>query len=446
MKDRKRIKIILGSIIFVVFLLYPAIEVNDEIGPRLLTNQSKSEVDKDAEVKEEVEEEIEVVVEPKPIKPIEGIKLGNLDVKHVIISPHQDSVTEVGLNFHTDIDVDIDTAYNVILMDQEESLIAKYSVDSSKLLSEMANAYEIDMVDLEAGQKYTYVLTDGQSYSQRYEFTTMDNQAFDMIFFGDIQGYKLSHYEAFRETYDMAVNEVGMSDIAYIAGDIVDKGDSIDQWSYFYHAMEIALTKQLILTSIGNHDVKGSSDYYLGSFNYAKNGIENLMERTYYIDVAGGRIVAFDTESYSRYEDQEAWLDEVFFGADEGFKIVVMHRSVFPMSYDEGHVRNLAQSFESAGVDLVLSGHDHIYSRTTINSKEKVELGSGVTYIVGGSGSGSKYYEAGAEAHRYWKHIVYDDDNPVFTHIKIEDNTLRVVAFARTETGPVEIDHFELTN
>jgi len=110
------------------------------------------------------------------------------------------------------------------------------------------------------------------------------------------------------------------------------------------------------------------------------------------------------------------------------FKIVLMHRSVYPMLYDEAIVRRLAETFENATIDLVMSGHDHIYNRTTMYQNEKVEPGDGVTYIVGGSGSGSKYYKE--QGNRYWKHVIYDENNPVFTTVNITDKVINIFAYS----------------
>ncbi len=41
------------------------------------------------------------------------------------------------------------------------------------------------------------------------------------------------------------------------------------------------------------------------------------------------------------------------------------------MLYDELIVRRLAETFEHTNIDLVLSGHDHIYNRTTMYQNEK---------------------------------------------------------------------------
>ena len=80
--------------------------------------------------------------------------------------------------------------------------------------------------------------------------------------------------------------------------------------------------------------------------------------------------------------------------------------------------------FDELGVDLVLSGHDHIYSRTEMYNGEKVTDGQqGTMYIVGGCSSGSKFYDADSNG-RPWQDVVYDENNPVFSVLKTADGKL----------------------
>ena len=63
---------------------------------------------------------------------------------------------------------------------------------------------------------------------------------------------------------------------------------------------------------------------------------------------------------------------------------------------DSVNVRNnWLELFDRYGVDLVLSGHDHIYSRShrAYNNDISIDPIKGTTYIIGGAG-GAKFYPA----------------------------------------------------
>lgn len=113
------------------------------------------------------------------------------------------------------------------------------------------------------------------------------------------------------------------------------------------------------------------------------------------------------------------------------------------MNYDEASVRALSGVFEELGVDLVLSGHDHVYHRTTMFENNKTVINEGVTYVVGGSASGSKYYDA--KPNRPWEGIVYDNNNPVFMSVRFSNGNIAFRAYAIEPTRTVTIDTFTIS-
>lgn len=305
--------------------------------------------------------------------------------------------------------------------------------------------------DLESAHKRNYTTRAVTDINELIVAETDENSKIELIeqpyriaFFGDIQGYLLSQYEHFAKVHQIAMEQMPDVDKTLIAGDIVDNGDSPDQWQFFNQTMGWLVDGGTLLTAIGNHDVYGSDEMYLATFDYPDNGPEGMKDRCYYVDLPYGRLAVIDTENYSSYDAQKRWLTEVL-AEVEGFRLVMMHRSVYPISYDEAHVRTFAEVFEGADVDLVLSGHDHIYSRATVKDGVKTVPAAGVTYLVGGSGSGSKYYSDAGESHRYWRDVVYDQDNPVYVHIEMDSESLDVEAYAVIDGKSLLVDSFQLS-
>ena len=396
----------------------------------------------------------------KPSDSIESLKLelgesdGELRPTHVILSPIEDYSHGVGITFNLDV---FSEEVEVIVIDDTMTLVGKYMVEPSVMevldTSGMYDVYVYKAIlnGLKAGTIYQYIISYEDDYSKIFTFETINaEEPTTLSFFGDTQGYLDSQYEAFRKTYDIAkylTEEAGKTiDLNYIAGDIVDDGGNYDQWKFFYNQTEDIFNEHQLITAIGNHDVYNGPDYYVNSFNYPSNGIKGLEERSFYIDLPYARIGVFDTESTLTYIEQAEWLIQIMSEATQPFKIVLMHRSAYPMAYYEAYIRQLSLVFEVADIDLVLSGHDHIYSRTTMEVDKKVELDEGVTYIVGGSSTGSKFYGTLDEDTRYWKNVVYDDNYPVFTLIDIGKQKLEVKAYSIIEDEVHVIDSFELVD
>jgi hypothetical protein len=104
-------------------------------------------------------------------------------------------------------------------------------------------------------------------------------------------------------------------------------------------------------------------------------------ERWFSFDWGPIHFAAIDTD-----EDlalQAAWLDDDLAATDRAWKIVYLHEPPYSSGEHGSHdyVREpFAPIFEAHGVQLVFSGDDHDYERTTPQN--------GVTYIVTGGGGG----------------------------------------------------------
>lgn len=362
---------------------------------------------------------------------LDNMAMGSLQVSAVVLTVFDHVESSVGMSFR--LDEGLEQPF-VLLFDEEKNFIAQVeAIESPGILNKEQNrhVYKSSFSGLSPSSVYYYVISKGHAHSILYEFHTINVDVPTVIgFFGDAQGYKMSQYDMLRTSYDIAIDQVGTLDISYLAGDIVDTGDSFEQWGYFYKAMADKLSSSLWISAIGNHDVKHDASLYIDAFNYPANGVKGLEERNFYVDIPNARIAVLDTESFKTYEEQGQWLKDIMREVDDRFKIVLMHRSVYPMSYDEGFVRKFSKVFDDAKIDLVLSGHDHIYNRTTVREEKKVIEGSGTTYIVGGSPSGSKFYDEKNSSHRYWKHIVYDGNRPVFTVVKVSRERIDIEAFS----------------
>jgi 3',5'-cyclic AMP phosphodiesterase CpdA len=132
-----------------------------------------------------------------------------------------------------------------------------------------------------------------------------------------------------------------------------------------------------LLAILGNHDVKDGN----GPAQMAALGMEGRWWAHEDDDVL---LVGLDS---NRPDDPEqlAWLEETLAQSDATWRIVALHHPPYSAGYQgsSADVRAVFQPvFERYGVQLVLSGHDHDYQRSTpIN---------GVTYIVSGAGSGTR--------------------------------------------------------
>ena len=135
----------------------------------------------------------------------------------------------------------------------------------------------------------------------------------------------------------------------------------------------------------GDPDAPADLDAYLEYFDLPA-GPE---DETYYdVRIDDVHVFALDSmpechrDGGARLARQRAWLAETATASDAALKIVLLHNPPHSSGISHGSVEELRWDFAGWGVDLVVSGHDHIYERSTH---------AGVPYVVNGLG--------GVEAH-----------------------------------------------
>ena len=130
--------------------------------------------------------------------------------------------------------------------------------------------------------------------------------------------------------------------------------------------------------------VLGNHDYAVGRGAYELKTLG--MPGRYYTRRLGDGVQLFFLDSNAVTTRQTAWLEHQLSESTATWKIALFHHPPYTCgghSGDTDVVRNWVPLFESYGVRLVLSGHDHNYQRFAPRN--------GVTYLVDGGGGAGLY-------------------------------------------------------
>lgn len=212
-----------------------------------------------------------------------------------------------------------------------------------------------------------------------------------------------------------------------IAGDIVDRGGYEAQWTNFDTYMPKLNGKYLQATIPGNHELyhSNASDYvdesiYNEYYNNPKNGPAERPNSTYFFKYNNILFIMLDTMQRSNgnnlYDEQIAWFKQVVMNNPADFIIVVTH----PGCYSAGAYTSDASImkskwrnvFEEYGVDLAISGHEHLYLRTKPLYQDKINEEKGLTYVIGGC-AGAKHYSG--KSNELFE-VLLESDNPIGTY------------------------------
>lgn len=130
-----------------------------------------------------------------------------------------------------------------------------------------------------------------------------------------------------------------------------------------------------VFPSLGNHDARVSTEPYFARFPELDHA------RFYSFNHNNVHFVSVNsTESLAPGSPQRAWIEKDLAASKEQFKVMYLHHPLFT-SYPKNNGANqgyLAPIVAKYGVELVLSGHEHNYSRMKpINDEGSIEIISG---------------------------------------------------------------------
>ncbi|WP_127581799.1 metallophosphoesterase [Paenibacillus koleovorans] len=271
------------------------------------------------------------------------------------------------------------------------------------------HAFNVVLQDLTPETKYYYKVGNASNgYSAIASFIAPADPAakkpFSFVVTPDTQGYSVSTFDNTAKLFDyIKTNE---SDAAFLLhmGDVVEDGHKSDEWQYFFDAAQNLLNTLPIMATPGNHD--GASydrDFvqYKSRFNYKSlrkpSGLSSVTEGTVYSFEYGDALFVSLNSFASSADNAIQWdfLANETATTSKQWKIVYFHVAPYDPGASHYSIDNVTgKKLTDAGVDLVLSGHEHAYARSTLKttssaagtgSIQKAKFGEAPTYVIGGS-------------------------------------------------------------
>jgi predicted MPP superfamily phosphohydrolase len=174
---------------------------------------------------------------------------------------------------------------------------------------------------------------------------------------------------------------------------------------------------------LGNHDVRE------GRQDQCQYALFNMSGQNYYkIERGNGMAEFFMLDSTDFGATQHTWLESSLRESKAKWKIAVFHHPIYSSGKTHGSDidlrKRLEPLFKRYGVNVALSGHDHIYERTHPQQ--------GIQYFV--SGAGGKVRRGDVDRGSGLSAASFDDDNH-FMVIEIGDSQMSFEAIS--ETGDV---------
>jgi acid phosphatase type 7 len=240
-------------------------------------------------------------------------------------------------------------------------------------------------------------------------------------------------------------------DLLLTLGDVYDKGSEVELESRFFAPMANLLSSVPVFSTLGNHEYgTNQGQPYIDNMYLPSNNSKNT-ERYYSFDWGHVHFAALDSScavgigTQCTLAEQRAWLEQDLAKTDAPWKVVYFHHPLWSTGSHGSTVQlrqALAPLLEAAGVDLVLTGHDHNYERThPLKGADAQPIGTpgAVTYFV--VGTGGVALKAFSVSQPYWS-AMRDNSINGYLDVKVIGGTL--TAQMRTVDGRV-LDTYQVT-
>ena len=252
---------------------------------------------------------------------------------------------------------------------------------------------------LEAGKTYYYTISNETASSPVGSFVTDDgNDSFKFIAIADVQAGNEENFEKGSKVLDAAF--ATMPDAEFVAnlGDFTDDSTN-EEWDWYAKHFGDNNMATTLVPIAGNHDGLGVEYWFNNMF--ALDTSESVQVKdgvNYSFDYGNAHIAVLNTNDLLAMSNaQLKWLKNDMNGTDKDWKIVFMHKSPYSLGKDAKWPdalylqKSLAKVLDKCDVDIVMSGHDHMYLRTKALENNKVSE-DGTVYVLAGT-AGAKRYE-----------------------------------------------------
>jgi LPXTG-motif cell wall-anchored protein len=332
---------------------------------------------------------------------------------------------------------------------------------------------------LELNTAYVYRVGNGVSWSKEFDFKTQNPSTYNFLLAGDPQigasGDINKDTNGWKDTLSKATAAFKNTSFLLSLGDQVNNGkeltDGNNEAEYTGYFAPDQLKNLPVAAFAGNHEmIKNGHNTHFNVPNLSTYGAvaSNPDTGADYYFTYGSTLFMVLNSNDTNTADHEAFMkDAIAKNPNATWKVVSLHHSIYSSANHETDAdiiarrNSMPQVYTALGIDVVLDGHDHCYTRTyqmvnnvptpqakddkkNVNTQsgatyqdEKVTDPTGVLYITANSASGSKYYEfKEPNSQNYYEAVKQQFHVPTFSNVEVSDKDLTITTY-RTDNMEV---------
>ena len=318
--------------------------------------------------------------------------------------------------------------------------IAEYQIENR-------SRYSVTLNNLKPNNRYFIRVRRGIG-NFNSDFIIKENKCCDFLVMSDSQGMTKQDYDTFGNVFDRIYKKFESAQFVVHLGDFVDDGNNENYWDFLLNSK--SWSRLPIFPISGNHEAKfhpnldfaGVPESITNHFN-VEIPEQTIKKGIYYSFEKDNCLFVFLNNNIGDGlgDEQLKWVHSTFSSSKANWKIIFLHKSVYSNgphsgSEDINTLRNqINEVCIKYGVDLVIGGHDHVYSRSRpmsfgIPTDELKEANESFLNMVGTifitlGPIGVKNYRIFVNK-KANNEILLDLRTPSFSRIKITEEEMKV--------------------
>lgn len=336
--------------------------------------------------------------------------------------------------------------------------VAEYQVENR-------SRYSVTLNNLKTDKKYFIRVRRGIG-NFKSDFIIREDKCCDFLVMSDSQGMTKKDYDTFGEVFDKIYEKFNSAQFVAHLGDFVDDGNNENYWDFLLNSK--SWSKIPVFPIAGNHEAKfhpnldfaGVPESITNHFNI-EFPEQTIKKGIYYSFEKNNCLFVFLNNNIGDGlgDEQLRWVHSTFNISKAKWKIIFMHKSVYSNGPHSGaedinKLRNqINEICVKYRVDLVIGGHDHVYSRSRpmsfgIPTDDIKEADGSFLNMVGTifitlGPIGVKNYRIFVNK-KANNEILLDLHTPSFSRIKVTDEEMKVEIIHFTDEKFSVIDEFKI--
>ena len=320
---------------------------------------------------------------------------------------------------------------------------------------------QVTLEGLEPDTEYMYRFSNGDTVSEVKTFKTGGTGDFSFFAAGDPQigsGGHLNGKDGWDKTLKLLPELDSSASFLLSLGDQVQAGK--DEEEYDAYINREGFNGLTLAPIIGNHDERGNAhEEHFKVSNVQDEGKSKAGSNYYY--VYNNTLFICLNSNNKDYAEHKVTIEKaVAENPNVKWRVVTFHHPPYTVArhalddYITDMRSTLVPILKENKIDLVLNGHDHVYTRTHVmdGTKPIIEWENGedgkapseyvnpkgIIYVTTNSASGSKFYDIMQDKKFEYSAVKNQEKVPNISNVKVTDNSIEVTTYRTSDKSVVD--------